>query len=172
MRRSSAAIGATRSIDRSPIALRLDQFVTAPHIEVTVELEIEGESVAAAHGSAALGHPLRVPDHVARHARTAVRSLRSGQLVITGTCTGLVAARNTLDWSGEWRLAFTSSDVSRRIHPRRDATVRCLRRGARSRRSRRPSGASTPAACRGPSVREPAGRRRESQLRSPRHPTP
>lgn len=77
--------------------------------EVAVELDVDGESVAAAHGSAALGHPLRVLDHVARHARSAGRGLRSGELVITGTCTGLVAARRHTEHIG--RVGGTETRV-------------------------------------------------------------
>lgn len=58
-----------------------------------VTLEIDGEEVAAGTGAEALGHPLNVLAWLAGHAAARGAPLRSGELVITGTCTGLVAAR-------------------------------------------------------------------------------
>ena len=60
---------------------------------VAVELTIDDEPVAQATGAAAWGHPLRVLQLVARRAESMQSPLRAGQLVITGTCTGLVPAR-------------------------------------------------------------------------------
>lgn len=59
----------------------------------TVELCIDGDVVASATGAEALGHPLRVLRWLARHTNTIGNPIRSGELVITGTCTGLVPAR-------------------------------------------------------------------------------
>lgn len=56
-------------------------------------LSIEGEEVATGSGSDALGHPLVVLSWLAGHAASRGTPLRAGDLVITGTCTGLVPAR-------------------------------------------------------------------------------
>lgn len=58
-----------------------------------VSLSVDGEPIVEATGAAAWGHPLRVLNVVADRARSTGDVLRAGQLVITGTCTGLVAAR-------------------------------------------------------------------------------
>lgn len=58
-----------------------------------VTLAIDGEEVAAGTGADALGHPLAVLVWLAGHAADRGMPLRSGELIITGTCTGLVAAR-------------------------------------------------------------------------------
>ncbi|MGB3734349.1 MAG: fumarylacetoacetate hydrolase family protein [Ilumatobacter sp.] len=58
-----------------------------------VTLTIDGDEVAAGSGADALGHPLKVLAWLAGHAAERGTPLRSGELVITGTCTGLVAAR-------------------------------------------------------------------------------
>lgn len=58
-----------------------------------IRLIIDGEEVAAGTGADALGHPLTVLAWLAGHAADRGAPLRSGELVITGTCTGLVAAR-------------------------------------------------------------------------------
>ena len=58
-----------------------------------VELSIDSTSVAAATGAEALGHPLRVLHWLYGHARSVGASLNTGDVVITGTCTGLVPAR-------------------------------------------------------------------------------
>ena len=60
---------------------------------VPVELVIDGELQVAATGAEALGHPLTVLSWMSDHARSAGQPLRAGDLVITGTCTGLVPAR-------------------------------------------------------------------------------
>jgi len=65
-----------------------------------VELVIGGESVASGTGAAALGHPLRVLRELAVHAAAVGEPLRADALVITGTCTGLVAARSGNDHVG------------------------------------------------------------------------
>ncbi len=63
-------------------------------LDVTsVELDIDGETVASGVGSDALGHPLNVLAWLAGHAAGRGTPLRAGDLVITGTCTGLVPAR-------------------------------------------------------------------------------
>lgn len=78
-------VGSTLDLDASGIR-SLD---TAP-----VTLEIDGEEVAAGVGADALGHPLAALAWVAGHAAERGTPLRAGELVITGTCTGLVAARD------------------------------------------------------------------------------
>ena len=65
-----------------------------------VELGIDGEVVASATGAEALGHPLLVLQLVAAHAASLGHPIRSGELVITGTCTGLVPARVRADHVG------------------------------------------------------------------------
>lgn len=59
---------------------------------VLLELVIDDERVASGTGAEAMGHPLRVLRAAAEHALASGRPLRAGQLVITGTCTGLVPA--------------------------------------------------------------------------------
>ncbi len=59
---------------------------------VPVSLYVDGVEVAAGSGADALGHPLTVLAWLADHAATRDAPLRAGDLVITGTCTGLVAA--------------------------------------------------------------------------------
>ena len=65
-----------------------------------VELIIDGEVTAAATGAEALGHPLVVLRLVAAHAASIGQPIRSGEPVITGTCTGLVPARVGVDHVG------------------------------------------------------------------------
>lgn len=67
---------------------------------VPVTLTIDGEEVAAGTGADALGHPLAVLAWLAGHAVERGAPLRSGELVITGTCTGLVPARQGLTHFG------------------------------------------------------------------------
>jgi 2-keto-4-pentenoate hydratase len=67
---------------------------------VPVELIVDGQPAASATGAAALGHPLRVLQFVAEHAIQLGDPIRAGDLVITGTCTGLVPARLGLDHLG------------------------------------------------------------------------
>lgn len=62
-----------------------------------LDLSIGGEVVAAGTGADAAGHPLAVLRDAAIHARAIGDPLRTGDLVITGTCTGLVAARCHVD---------------------------------------------------------------------------
>jgi len=61
--------------------------------DATVSLSIDGEEVAAGTGADALGHPLAVLAWLAGHAAGRGAPLRAGDVVITGTCTGLVSAR-------------------------------------------------------------------------------
>lgn len=60
---------------------------------IPVELAIDGVLEVAATGAEALGHPLAVLTWMIEHARSTGQPLRAGDLVITGTCTGLVPAR-------------------------------------------------------------------------------
>lgn len=59
----------------------------------SVELEIDDAPVASGTGAEVLGHPLLVLRDLAVHAAVTGEPLRADDLVITGTCTGLVAAR-------------------------------------------------------------------------------
>ncbi|MGA9276750.1 2-keto-4-pentenoate hydratase [Ilumatobacter sp.] len=67
---------------------------------VPVALVAGGESGAVASGAEAMGHPLRVLAAVGAFAIDAHHPLRAGELVITGTCTGLVAAERGIDHVG------------------------------------------------------------------------
>lgn len=58
-----------------------------------VTLTIDDDDVASGTGADALGHPLTVLAWLAGHAAGRGTPLRAGQLVITGTCTGLNAMR-------------------------------------------------------------------------------
>ncbi len=84
-------VGPTLDLD----AAGLRGLDTAP-----VELDIDGETVASATGAEALGHPLRVLRLVASHAASLGQPIRSGDVIITGTCTGLVPARLGADHVG------------------------------------------------------------------------
>ncbi|MEM7407361.1 MAG: fumarylacetoacetate hydrolase family protein [Pseudomonadota bacterium] len=53
------------------------------------ELQINGERVAAGQGSRALGHPFVVLTWLANFLRERDRALEAGEVVTTGTCTGL-----------------------------------------------------------------------------------
>lgn len=67
---------------------------------IPVELLVDGATVASATGAEALGHPLRVLLAVAAHAHELGHTIGVGELVITGTCTGLVPARIGVDHVG------------------------------------------------------------------------
>jgi len=60
---------------------------------ILVSLDIDGVEVASGTGADALGHPLDVLAWLAGHAAGFGTPLRSGDLVITGTCTGMEPAR-------------------------------------------------------------------------------
>lgn len=77
-------VGSSLGLDPSGIR-RLD--------ETAVSLDIDGTEVASGTGSAALGHPLRVLAWLVDHATALGAPLRSGDLVITGTCTGMTLAQ-------------------------------------------------------------------------------
>ncbi len=81
---AAMVVGPTLDLDAAGIR-GLD---TAP-----VTLTIDDEEVASGRGEDALGHPLEVLSWLAGHAAQRGTPLRSGDLVITGTCTGLVPAR-------------------------------------------------------------------------------
>lgn len=78
---------------------------------VSVDLEIDGETVASGVGADALGHPLHVLAWLAGHAVERGAPLRAGQLVITGTCTGLVPVRQGVRHTGRVGSAEVSLDV-------------------------------------------------------------
>ena len=84
-------IGPTLDLDTTGLR-ELDQ--------VSVELLVDGETIASSTGAAVLGHPLRVLHFVANHAHEVGHPIRAGELVITGTCTGLVPARLGADHVG------------------------------------------------------------------------
>lgn len=60
---------------------------------MVVSLDIDGIEVASGTGADALGHPLHVLAWLVGHAAELGTPLRAGELVITGTCTGMVSAR-------------------------------------------------------------------------------
>lgn len=59
---------------------------------MTVSLHLDGGEAASGAGSLALGHPLNVLHYAAGLAISWNTPIRAGELVITGTCTGLVPA--------------------------------------------------------------------------------
>ncbi|WP_040493093.1 2-keto-4-pentenoate hydratase [Ilumatobacter nonamiensis] len=73
--------------------LELPPAGTSALDSTAVELVVDGDVVASGSGAAVLGHPLRVLRDVAVHAAVTGRGLRTGHLVLTGSCTGIVAAR-------------------------------------------------------------------------------
>ncbi|MFK8023445.1 MAG: 2-keto-4-pentenoate hydratase [Ilumatobacter sp.] len=70
-------------------SLGLDVAAIRALDSIAVALEIDREEVVVGRGSAALGHPLHVLGWLAQHAVERAAPLRSGELVITGTCTGM-----------------------------------------------------------------------------------
>ena len=87
-----------------------------------VELIVDGDTVAWATGAAALGHPLRVLQFVATHAMQLGAAIRAGDLVITGTCTGLVPARLGVEHLG--RVGGADVHVRFDSHAERTAEFR------------------------------------------------
>lgn len=75
-----------------------------------VTLTVDGEGVAAGTGADAMGHPLAVLAWLAGHAAERGAPLRAGELVITGTCTGLVPARRGARHLG--RVGHAEVDLS------------------------------------------------------------
>lgn len=59
----------------------------------TVDLAVNGQTVASGTGAAALGSPLHVATWLANHLSDRGIGVRSGELVSTGTCTGLQPVR-------------------------------------------------------------------------------
>lgn len=74
-------------------SLELDASAIRSLDSTAVSLVIGEETVAMGVGADALGHPLTVLAWLAGHAAEWGTPLRSGDLVITGTCTGLTAVR-------------------------------------------------------------------------------
>ena len=74
-------------------ALDLDPSELRALDTTAVVLTIDDEDVAAGTGAEVLGHPLAVLSWLADHAARRGTPLRSGELIITGSCTGLVPAR-------------------------------------------------------------------------------
>jgi len=74
-------------------ALALDAAGIRALDTAPLTLTVDGVEVAAGTGAEALGHPLTVLAWLAGHATARGIPLRAGELVITGTCTGLTAAR-------------------------------------------------------------------------------
>ncbi len=58
---------------------------------LTVSVDIDGARAADGTGAMALGHPLKVLQYAARLAAAWGSPIAAGQLVITGTCTGVIA---------------------------------------------------------------------------------
>lgn len=73
-----------------PLGLSDDETRSLDSMKVS--LEVDGEEVAAGTGAMALGHPLNVLHHAAGRAIAWGSPISAGELVITGTCTGLVPA--------------------------------------------------------------------------------
>ena len=55
-----------------------------------VQLAIDGAQVAAGCGADALGHPLNVLEWLLAHLGRRGIALQAGEIVSTGTCTGLI----------------------------------------------------------------------------------
>jgi 2-keto-4-pentenoate hydratase len=66
---------------------------------VPVRAVLDGVTVAQGGGGSVLGHPLNALAWLAEALRRRGRSLRSGEIIMTGTCTGItkVAAGQRLD---------------------------------------------------------------------------
>jgi 2-keto-4-pentenoate hydratase len=78
--------------------------------QLVVALDIDGTEQAAATGASALGHPLNVLQFVARKAIEWGTPIAAGELVITGTCTGLVpptAGTSIVGRFGDSQIAAT-----------------------------------------------------------------
>lgn len=78
---------------------------------MAVSLEIDGAEVASGTGADALGHPLHVLAWLAGHAAGFDTPLRAGDLVITGTCTGMVPARAGVRHTGRVGQVCVELDV-------------------------------------------------------------
>ena len=72
--------------------LDLDESQVRALDAVRVDLHIDGIETASGTGALALGHPLNVLHHAAGLAISWNTPIQTGELVITGTCTGLVPA--------------------------------------------------------------------------------
>ena len=78
--------------------------------QLVVALDIEGTERVAATGASALGHPLNVLQCVARKAIEWGTPIARGELVITGTCTGMVpptAGMSIVGHFGDSHIAAT-----------------------------------------------------------------
>jgi 2-keto-4-pentenoate hydratase len=78
--------------------------------QLVVALDIDGTEQVAATGASALGHPLNVLQFVARKAIEWGTPIAAGELVITGTCTGLVppvAGMSIVGRFGDSQIAAT-----------------------------------------------------------------
>lgn len=67
---------------------------------VPVSIDIDGVEAASGTGAMALGHPLHVMHYVAEFAVGSGTPVTSGDLVITGTCTGVVTAASGMRATG------------------------------------------------------------------------
>ncbi len=78
-----------------------------------VRLEVNGETVGRGTGSKVLGHPLAALEWLANHLSARGIGLKGGQIVTTGTCTGIYFAKQGdvavahFGRLGEVRVAFT-----------------------------------------------------------------
>lgn len=70
--------------------------------ELPVALDVDGDERVAATGAMALGHPLSVLHVVATMAIGWGTPIRAGELVITGTCTGIVAPHSGMTIVGRF----------------------------------------------------------------------
>ncbi len=82
----------------SPAQLSADEVLALDRVDV--ELQVDGGSVVSGHGAMALGHPLNVLHFAATHALQQGTLIRAGELVITGTCTGIFSPRPGMTATG------------------------------------------------------------------------
>lgn len=92
-------------------SLDLDTSAIRALDAMAVSLDIDGAEVASGTGADALGHPLHVLAWLAGHAAGFDTPLRAGDLVITGTCTGMVPARAGLRHTGRVGPVCVELDV-------------------------------------------------------------
>lgn len=85
-------------VTSEPMALPLEAARSLDTIPV--ELTMGGKPIASSTGAEALGHPLAVLHWLVGHALRRGSVLERGDLVITGTCTGLVPATPGLPITG------------------------------------------------------------------------
>lgn len=107
---SLIADNAVSSVIVQGYPLGLDEQQIRALDQLVVALDIDGTERVAATGASALGHPLNVLQFVARKAVEWGTPIAAGELVITGTCTGMVpptAGMSIVGRFGESRIAAT-----------------------------------------------------------------